>query len=360
MVSDVIVVGGGLAGLLTARELSVAGLRVTLVERGQTGRESSWAGGGILSPLYPWRYPQAVTALAAWSQAYYPEAMAELASSTGIDPEYLPSGLLMLDPQERDEASSWAKAQNVVLQHVDIDGDRHVEPALRYRGEALLLPKVGQVRNPRLLQALTRDLELRGVDMRTQSPVQSVVINKDSVEGVMVGGALLAAPRVVLACGAWSQQLLEPLGLSVPIKPVRGQMLLFKSAPGFIKHIVMQKGYYVIPRKDGHLLAGSTLEYVGFDKSTTEEAKHQLLAHASAFLPTLASLPLVKQWAGLRPGSRDGVPMIGEHPQVRGVFVSAGHFRNGVVLGPASARLLADLILDRAPIVPPEPYVLVK
>jgi len=136
-------------------------------------------------------------------------------------------------------------------------------------------------------------------------------------------------------------------------------MLLLKTPPGWLSRIVLTDDCYLIPRRDGHVLVGSTMEYVGYDKSTTEEAREALSAAAFKLVPGLADFPLVKHWAGLRPGSPIGVPYIGEHPEISGLFVSAGHFRNGVVMAPASARLLADLVLGRTPVLDPEPYALV-
>ena len=140
------------------------------------------------------------------------------------------------------------------------------------------------------------------------------------------------------------------------MQPVRGQMLLFGAEPGIISRIVLDRGHYVIPRRDGNVLMGSTLEYTGFHKETTDEALAELSAIAVNRFPVLKDYPITRQWAGLRPGSPQGVPYIGPFPGIEGLYVNSGHFRNGVVLSPASARLLADLVLDRPPIVPPEPY----
>lgn len=155
---------------------------------------------------------------------------------------------------------------------------------------------------------------------------------------------------------AWTASLLGSLVADWRITPVRGQMLLFHAAPGQVRHIVLQGEHYLVPRRDGRILAGSTLEYVGFDKSTTRRAYDELHAAAVAVIPALARCPVEQHWAGLRPGSAQGIPLIGMHPQRRGLFINAGHFRNGVVTGPASARLLADMIFDRVPCVDPAPY----
>ena len=163
--------------------------------------------------------------------------------------------------------------------------------------------------------------------------------------------------RRVCASGAWSGALLEPTGIHLPIDPVRGQMILFKGRPGLLSCITLYKDRYAIPRRDGHVLFGSTLEYTGFNKQTTVEAREDLTRAAFELIPGLADLPIEKHWAGLRPGSPDGIPVVGAHPCIDNLYVNTGHFRNGVVLGLASANLLSDLIFQRQPSIQMDPYL---
>jgi len=355
---DFIVVGGGLSGMLVARELSAGGARVTLLERGELGKEASWAGGGILSPLYPWRYPDAVTVLSQWSQRHFPRFIAELVQETGIDPEWLQSGLLIAGQTEAEAAASWGRRWGVTVKALSGDRLIELEPGLASSGNGggLWLPEVAQIRNPRLLKALAHSLELRGVAIKTHAEVVELVEQGDRVFGVRTKDETLLAAAAVVTAGAWTASLLGSLVADWRIAPVRGQMLLFHAAPGQVRHIVLQGEHYLVPRRDGRVLAGSTLEYVGFDKSTTRQAYDELHAAAVAVIPALARCPVEQHWAGLRPGSAQGIPLIGMHPQRRGLFINAGHFRNGVVTGPASARLLADMIFDRVPCVDPAPY----
>ncbi len=357
--SDFIVVGGGLLGMLVARELAGAGARITVVERGEPGREASWAGGGILSPLYPWRYPAAVTALAAWSQRVFPALAETLRAESGVDPEWTRSGLLLLEADERGPAKAWAARWSAHVQILSAPVAAEMEPALASLTHAALwMPEVAQVRNPRLLRALRASLERRGVQVESDAEVTDFITQGDTVSGVRSTRGDFRAGGVVVAGGAWSGRLLEKLGIPLAVTPVRGQMLLFRAPPGLVRHMVLAQGHYLVPRRDGRVLAGSTVEYVGFDKSTTKAAYAELRAAAIALVPALESAPIERHWAGLRPGSQSGVPTIGPHPRWRGLYVNAGHFRNGVVLGPASARLLADLILARPPCVDPTPYAL--
>ncbi len=358
--TDCLVIGGGLIGMLTARELRLAGATVRLVERGATGQESSWAGGGILSPLYPWRYPDPVTALARWSQQAYPGFSSELASQTGVDPEWTKNGLLVLDAGEKAIAQAWAGDVGARLDLVETRAILQHEPGLNMPPEeALWMPDVAQIRNPRLLSALKVNLPAMGVAVEEYAEITGLVVRHGRVEGVETSRGRITAGSVVVAAGAWSGRLLAGLGYSLDVAPVRGQMILFRARPGMVSRIVLNQGRYLVPRRDGRVLAGSTLEYVGFDKTTTEEALAELSRAAIAMVPALADYEIERHWAGLRPGSPCGVPYIGEHPRVQGLFVNAGHFRNGVVIGLASARLLADILLRRKPVLDPAPYALV-
>lgn len=357
--SDVIIIGGGIIGMLTARELSLAGASVSIIEKGDTARESSWAGGGILSPLYPWRYDDAVTRLARHSQRVYPALCAELLEATGIDPEYEPSGLLILDHGELDAALEWTGRWGLSAELIDPARACELEPELKpATPRALWMPQIAQVRNPRLTQALRVDIEKRGVRVLTQTPVTGIRIEGERARGVETPGGLIEGGQLIACAGAWTAELLDGLGHRPEIEPVRGQMVMFHADPGLIRRITLCQDHYAIPRRDGRVLFGSTLEHQGFDKRTTSRAREELYALAIELLPALRRFPIERHWAGLRPGSPGGVPFIGRHPRAQNLFVNAGHFRNGVVLGPASARLAADLVLEREAVVDPAAYAL--
>ncbi len=358
MKPDCIVIGAGLIGMLTARQLADAGLRVTVLEKTQPARESSWAGGGILSPLYPWRYSDAVSRLARLSQIRYPDYCLELREDTGIDPQCLQSGLLVTDVDDAEQAEQWAQRFGVNLAWLSAAEAKEVEPQLGIEpARSAWLPEAGQVRNPRLVKALRARIEQLGVEVRNDCPVLGWNIQHGRVASVQTPQGDLSADTYIVATGAWSGDLLAPTGLALPIEPVRGQMILFKGPPGLLSPITLHQGRYAIPRQDGHILFGSTLEYSGFDKQTTDAARQELTGAAYALLPGLNGLPVVKHWAGLRPGSPDGTPVIGPHPALANLYVNAGHFRNGVILGLASAELLVDVLLERPLGVEINPYL---
>ncbi|CAD5109029.1 Glycine oxidase [Pseudomonas carbonaria] len=323
-----------------------------------TGQESSWAGGGIVSPLYPWRYSPAVTALAHWSQDFYPQLGEQLLAETGVDPEVHVTGLYWLDLDDEAEALAWARREGRPLSVVGIDEAYRSVPVLGPGfSHAVYMAEVANVRNPRLTRALREALlRMPNVTLREHCAVQGFLREGERVVGVRTADGELRADRVVVAAGAWSGELLAGLGIELPVEPVKGQMILFKCAEDFLPSMVLAKGRYAIPRRDGHILVGSTLEHVGFDKTPTEEALVSLRASAIELLPALAEAEVVKQWAGLRPGSPEGIPYIGPVPGFDGLWLNCGHYRNGLVLAPASCRLLADLLLGREPIIDPAPY----
>ncbi|MDD3517458.1 MAG: glycine oxidase ThiO [Chromatiales bacterium] len=355
--TDCIVVGGGIIGMLTARMLHERGVDVTLVERGEVGRESSWAGGGILSPLYPWRYPEAITRLARMTQETYPAVAQALLDETGVDAEWLQSGLLILDQDERDTAVAWAAVEHQPIQLLKGDGLRAIEPALApTHTTGLWMPEVAQIRNPRLLKALHRSLQLRGIAIREHTDVTSIRRENGRAAGVETPAGPILAERVIVAGGAWSGPLFPMQGGALPVAPVRGQMILFRAEPGVVQRVTLWRERYVIPRKDGRVLAGSTLEYVGFEKNATDEAVESLRQAAFEVIPALERFPVEQHWAGLRPGSPDGIPYIGAHPTIPGLFINAGHFRNGLVMSLASAQLGTELVLGETPCLDPAPY----
>lgn len=355
--TDCIVVGGGLLGMLTAHFLVREGLSVAVLDRGAICRESSWAGGGILSPLVPWQYPAAVSELVCWSQRYYPFLAAELLDTTGIDPEWLQSGLLMADCSLDTEISAWSGKFRSQVLAVAPGELQALEPVLSPAvGASLLLPDVAQLRNPRLCKALAASLSRQGVNFHEHVAASGLIVSKGGIQGVTTGTGTMSAGRVVIAGGAWSPQILAGHGPVLPVSPVRGQMIQFQAPPGLLRHIILRDGYYLVPRRDGLVLAGSTLEYVGFNKETTVEARKLLAERASEIVPALSEYEIVRHWSGLRPGTPEGVPYICEHPEIGGLYLNTGHFRNGVVMAPASAQLLVDCLLGQDSFTAVEPY----
>ena len=357
--SECIVIGGGVIGMMTARALHLSGMKVLLLERGPLGGESSWAGGGIISPLYPWRYQESVNRLAQHSKTLYPDLVAQLNDESKLDCELIQSGLLFVGDSEKEQALTWAEqwSENV-LPIEDRKSIISIEPVLNDGVDrALWMPDVMQVRNPKIIKALKASFDRLGIAYREHVPVQDIVVQTGRVTGVRIADEVIGADRVVVAGGAWSAGLIDAVQ-HVDVEPVKGQMIMFKGEPGLIKRIVLSEGHYIIPRRDGRVLAGSTLEKSGFDKTTSEAALQALRETASELAPVLGSLPVERQWAGLRPGTENGVPYVCPIDDVEGLYLHAGHYRNGIVLGPASVQLMVEQILNKETFCDASPYKL--
>lgn len=335
------IIGAGVAGLSAAYELLTQGHGVTIADHRQTG-QSSWAGAGILCPLLPWNYGDTVNQLALGGMRAWPEWAANIAGQSGKDPEFWACGMEVRAMDDQDNALGWCRA--------------HDFPAIVKGNGGLLLPDVGQVRNPRLIASLIGAISSLGGKILPECKITGFGQQGGKVVSAVSGQGAYAADAFVWAGGAWAGL---PLGETSPvpnIRPVRGQMLLYAPGSHTLEHILFQDGLYLVPRRDGHLLAGSTIEAAGFDAATTADVLQNLHEAACAVLPELLGHPPIRAWAGLRPGSPDNVPVIDRHPDCDNVWVHTGHYRYGVTMAPASSRLLVQLMLGHAPHIDPAPY----
>jgi glycine oxidase len=227
------------------------------------------------------------------------------------------------------------------------------------------MPTIAQARNPRLLKSLKAFLlQQPQVEFIENCKVHEIVQKNNRIQSVNTSTGKIEVNHLIIAAGAWTAELTQNLfakKLQKPqIAPVKGQMLLFQAQPEILPYMVLDEDHYLIPRRDGKILAGSSVEHVGFDKSTNQLTKNKLKSFAFDLFPELKNFFLLAHWAGLRPGTEHGIPYIDNHPEIENLSINAGHFRNGLTMAPASAQLMADLILNRPAVVACEPYKLTR
>ncbi len=355
--ADIVVVGGGIIGMLTAREFSLAGARTALIERNTVGREASWAGGGILFPLYPWKQPETILSVCLKSLEIYPQLAQDLYQDTGTDIELVTSGMLICDLKNNSEVLTWCKTRNIRAARASKSEIQRLAPKLNPEiCEALWLPNVCQIRNPNLIKALYMDLVNRGVSIHEGQEVTQLANSDNRIQYLKTKNKKYVADHYVLSAGAWTQKLIESRPDAPTIVPAKGEMLLYKTKPGLLQRMILREDMYLIPRQDGHILVGSTLEYSGYDKTPTQTAKRTLHNFAVSVFPPLRNYAIEKQWAGLRPACTLGIPIIGRDPTIENLSYNCGHFRNGLNMAPASAQMLVDLVFNRATPLSAAPY----
>jgi glycine oxidase len=362
---DVAIVGGGIIGLSCAYFLARAGLSVEVFDRGDLGKEASWAGAGIIPPGNPHGAATPIDRLRAIGSMRFPGFSDELRELTGIDNGYLRCGAIeFLDDEEevREVTDLW-ETEGIAFEKLSRDALRSYEPALAdVPGEAYLLPGCAQVRNPRHLRALIAACKKAGVRLHEQKKIHAwVAHDSDSprrVTGVCSAHTEYPTGRVLIAAGPWSERLLTEGDQAGPgVHPVRGQIVLLKTPERLFIRVLMFGKRYLVPRADGHVLVGSTEELVPFfEKANTAEAVADLLALATRAVPALASAELVKCWSGLRPATPDGLPFIGPVPGWDNVFVATGHFRAGVQLSIGTGQAITELFTGKPTCVPLEAF----
>ena len=331
-------------------------MRVAIVERGQCGREASWAGAGVLQ-CGSWHRKDTIVQMQRASLKMYPGFVSELVEHTGIDPEYLPCGSyeMLLEEQQYQMARSEVVAAEAfrssyggpVLEFLTPDDARQIEPKLTHDMLGVKVSHITcQIRNPLLLQALRIMCERERIKIIESCSVQRFVRSGERVAGVQTDAGTIEAGHVLLAAGSWSSLLDSELATTTPVYPVRGQIILLEKQPRPFTHIIEQGKCYMVPRLDGRIVIGATEEHdSGYDKRNTAEGVHHLLTLATRLVPPLAEATILRTWAGLRPGTPDNKPYIGPVPGMDGLVAATGHFRSGLILAPLTARIITDLIV---------------
>ena len=351
--ADVAIIGGGVIGLAIARALGLRGVRdVLIVERSSLGAEASSAAAGMLAPQAEADSADDFFQLCCQSRDLYPAFAQSLNEETGIDIELETSGTLYLafteeDERELEKRYEWQTRAGLEVEKLSGDMAKLLEPSISNGVRAALrFPLDTQVENRRLISALATANEALGVNVLTGVSVDSLNIKQHRVTGIETSRGFVACEKVVIACGAWTSQVINEALPNPRIEPVRGQMVSFEATPQIARHVIYSPRGYVVPRRQGRLLAGSTTEHAGFDKRVTAAGVQSIVNSALEITPAIAALPLTSTWAGLRPRAADGLPVLGPCAEIAGVFYATGHYRNGILLTPVTAELLARAIVD--------------
>jgi glycine oxidase len=351
--AEVVIIGGGVIGLMIARALMLRGAGdVMLIERAALGAEASHAAAGLLAPQAEANCADDFFRLACQSRDLYPALAAALLAETGTDIELDTTGTLYLAFTEHDQAEietrcEWQTRAELSVEKLTAADARALAPAVSEDVcRALLFPRDIQVENRRLLAALIAANEKLGVRLLTDTNVASLAIEHGRVAGVETTRGFVSTRKVVMASGAWTS-FVATQRPTLQIEPVRGQMVCFKTKPPFARHVLYSPRGYLVPRLDGRLLAGSTSEHAGFEKQVTAAGLHSILSHALEIAPGVSEFAIVDTWAGLRPRATDDLPLIGPCNDIEGLFYATGHYRNGILLAPITAELIADAIAGK-------------
>jgi glycine oxidase len=352
-VADVIIVGGGVIGASIAFELAAEKLDVLLIDSQQPAREASWAAAGMLSPGPDSSDALPLVPLAKESMRLYPEFIASVEELSGKTTAFARKGVFEVftapnGESERDKMVAQYQTLGLSIEPVATEVARKAEPALGPAVRAAAwLPEEATLDPRMLMDALLAALQNRGVEILGDSPVSSVMLDGNHCTGVVTRGRNISAKCIVVAAGSFSAAI-DWIGRYAPTRPIRGQLLALESKSVILARTLRSNKAYLVPRPNGRIIAGSTLEDAGFEKHVTPAGVRKILDGVLELAPPLANAQLVDAWAGLRPGTPDHLPILGP-TDIRGLYIATGHYRNGILLAPATAKLLRRWILGGKP-----------
>jgi glycine oxidase len=351
--SDVLIIGGGIIGLTLARALRRKGVsKITILERGQTGAEASHAAAGMLAPNAETDKADDFFRLCIESNKLYAEFAAELQDETDIDVELDKQGTLYLALTEEDSAEigrrfEWQRGAGLAVEHLTAQETRAAEPFVSPDvRESLFFPDDWQIENRKLLHALEKYAAQNNIEIRENTFVTNLLTENGAITGAQTETEKFYAAKVVLATGAWTSLVKTETVVLPRITPVRGQMIEFHTAKRLFQKVIYSPRGYLVPRADGRVLAGATVEDAGFDKRTTRAGIEFLQDNAFEIAPSLINLGIADRWAGLRPLALDGFPVLGSFPHVENLILATAHYRNGILLAPLTAQILAEKIAE--------------
>ena len=357
---DVAIIGGGIIGCALARVLAGENLRVCVIDRGAPGNEASGAAAGMLSPSAEAEKDNPLFQLSRASLNLYRALTDELVAETGIDPQYRTEGTIVVltDEQDRDrmvQTVEWQRSLGVPVEQLSSQQLRELEPALSEPAAAFFFPQDHQIDNRLLMHALVQSCRQRGVEFVLGRDAVAVQRNGHGVAGVDLQDGRIAAPRVINSSGAWAAAIRVPGLAPPPIRPVKGHMLALQGPSGVLRHVVRTARVYLVPRWDGRVLVGSTMEEAGFDKTPRAGPLTGLLRNAQLLCPALEQCEIAEYWTGLRPAAPDGLPLLGP-TELEGYWFALGHFRNGILLAPITAAILSGWFLTGHTSIPMESF----
>ena len=358
--SDLILIGGGVVGLSIAYEAARNGRTVTLIDREFSHPQTSWAGAGIITPANGETTREPLEQLRALSNALHAEWAVDLKQLSGIDNEYTRCGCVFVAGTSGELASllgmeaNWREEQ-IEFEVCDENRVRELFPdrpdffQQRAARRWVFVPDECRIRNSRHLKAIKAACSKLGVRQISTQLAPVLSMKEHRIESIVVNNETLYTDQVCLAAGCWTEAIAESIGVNISTTPVRGQLVLFHHAPQVLDKIFYEGSLYLVPRSDGHLVAGSTLEEVGFDPTTTQDGVEQLIQFANRWFPELNHSSVVQSWAGLRPATNDGFPYLGKVPTLENTFIATGHFRSGLQLSTGTAKIMCQLMSGQEP-----------